>query len=65
MLHERLLHFLSRRYTPACLKVRCRSVALSQAQWTAANSAGARGYQTDATLMMMIQFGQTLIVHIK
>lgn len=59
MLHERLLHFLSRRYTPACLKVRYRSVALSQAQWTGAAT------ETDVLLMMMIQFGQTLSVHIK
>ena len=29
VLHEKLLHFLSRGYTPGCLKVRYRSVALS------------------------------------
>jgi hypothetical protein len=54
LLDEKLHHFLSRRYTPACLEVRYRSVALSQAQQMAAGCGGARGYQTDVLLMMMM-----------
>ena len=67
MLHQKLLHFLSCMYTAACLEVRYRSVALSQAQWIRLCGGGARGYQTriDVLLMMMIHLDQTLAVHIK
>lgn len=69
---ERLLHFLSRGYTPACLKVRFRYVALSPGpvdgggrRWCA----GIPDTNDDVLLMMMaimmIHLDQTLAAYIK
>jgi hypothetical protein len=69
---ERLLHFLSRGYTPACLKVRFRYVALSPGPvdgWRRASMVRGDTRHDDVLLMMMaimmIHLDQTLAAYIK
>ena len=63
MLHERLLHFLPRGHTPACLKVRYRYVALSG--WQRASVVRGDTRHDVLLMMMMIHLDQTLAAHIK
>ena len=67
MLHERLLHFLSRRYTPACLKVRYRYVAPSPGPADGGGRRWCAGIPDTIVLlmMMMIHLDQTLAACIK